>query len=599
MTFVPLITFCFLVLTSVIGKKEGALAVAPNVLVILTDDQGFGDVEWNCDNTTSMCAEMPNMKKFALSPHSAVFHRFYATAAVCSPTRASVLTGRNNQRVCIADALPCCNEDLAPECAMGRKGSLPDSEFTFGDAAKKSSLGNYTTAMFGKWHLGDLWDKGLPDMNKDFPVSAPWMFGFDKWLLTQGEASSTHSNCGCFQVEHDRPGRMPRPTPYPVIPYGDECIVAGGYPSDWCYNCTNYYYANASDPRNVTDLAYKIPGDDNLFILDEFESFLAGREIEEGTADITIGGKDERAQPFLAYLTMHSIHEPHPALPEYYGRYERDPDYNGILFQFDVAFGRLMQILDNAGVTNDTVIIFSSDNGPHQGHERSDVHYSTGFLRDCKQSIFEGGLRVPGIIFAPQLIQENMNITTPAGSVDILPTIMDLLNVESNNPTFAMDGVSLLPLLREAGEIATERRQGHIMGKGEAGSELSEGISWVGPVGSAGSAIASAPIEVERAPETPLTFWFKESMAVVDNDWKLVYNPQPGQCLKQRPYILPETYSNKFFLFNIREDRHELYDRKEEFPDIFSHLLRKMNEFKKSVEISQQEEVGCTPYVEP
>ena len=576
-----LILFFIAVCLLCVGVKSQE-QVAPNVIVILTDDQGFGDVEYNCLNGTSMCAEMPNLKKFAMSPHSAVFHRFYATAAVCSPTRAAVLTGRNNQRVCIADALPCCNEDLAAECAMGRKGSLPDSEFTFGDAAKKSDLGNYSTVMLGKWHLGDLWDKKLPDMNSDFPVSAPWMFGFDKWLLTQGEASSTQSNCGCFQVEHEHPGPRPRPTAYPVIPYGDQCVVAGGYPSDWCYNCTNYYYANSSDARNITELSYKIPGDDNQFILDEFESFLASRVVDD----------ESSPQPFLAYLAMHSIHEPHPALPEYYSRYVTDPDYNGILYQFDVAFGRLMHILDDANVTNDTVVIFTSDNGPHQGHERSDVHYSTGFLRECKQSIFEGGLRVPGIIFSPRLINQNMNITTPVGSVDILPTIMDLLQVESNNPEFAMDGISLLPLIKEASEKAEK----HVRLQLAATEDNNDPVVGAGvPVESTSTPTV---VSLERPSDTPLTFWFKESMAVVDNDWKLVYNPQPGQCLQQRPYILPSTYMNKFFLFNIKDDMHELYDRKDEFPEIFAHLMSKLNEFKKSVEYSQQVEVGCTPYVE-
>ena len=78
-----------------------AAAVAPNVLVILTDDQGWGDLDYNCDNSTAMCATTPNLRSLATSPGSAYFHRFYAAAGVCSPTRASILTGRTHQRDCI------------------------------------------------------------------------------------------------------------------------------------------------------------------------------------------------------------------------------------------------------------------------------------------------------------------------------------------------------------------------------------------------------------------------------------------------------------------------------------------------------------------
>jgi arylsulfatase A-like enzyme len=165
----------FLVLQFVFLQTHGLEInpTAPNILVILSDDQGWGDIEYNCDNSTGMCAHTPNLHKLAMGDRSAYFHRFYAAAAVCSPTRAAILTGRTNDRDCIHNALPCDNENPAPTCAQGAGGALPTSEFTVAKAAKASPLGDYATIQLGKWHLGDIWDKKIPGMNKKWPVSSP------------------------------------------------------------------------------------------------------------------------------------------------------------------------------------------------------------------------------------------------------------------------------------------------------------------------------------------------------------------------------------------------------------------------------------------
>ena len=107
---------------------------APNIITILTDDQGFGDSGYNCENSTGMCALTPNLDALALSNNSALFSRFYSAAGVCSPTRAAYLTGRTNERDCIVSALSCDSEDPADVCSQGL--GLPWSEFTTAHAAK-------------------------------------------------------------------------------------------------------------------------------------------------------------------------------------------------------------------------------------------------------------------------------------------------------------------------------------------------------------------------------------------------------------------------------------------------------------------------------
>jgi hypothetical protein len=211
---------------------------------------------------------------------------------------------------------------------------LPNSEFTFADAAKASPLGDYATIHVGKWHLGDLWDKKLPGMNRQWPVSSPGTAGFDEWMTTEAEVSSSKPNCGCYPVNHTGPiekapvtacsgaqkwpnGTLKRgpsggTSGCDLQPHGDQCVVNGGYLSNWNFPCTDYYYPNASDERGVSgmadwkDPAKKIAGDDTLHIADRFTDFLDAR-VKDG-------------RPWLAHLCIHSIHEPHPAMPEYGAR---------------------------------------------------------------------------------------------------------------------------------------------------------------------------------------------------------------------------------------------------------------------------------------
>jgi hypothetical protein len=98
--------------------------------------------------------------------------------------------------------------------------------------------------------------------------------------------------------------RPPSGYPDTIAPHGDQCVLGGGYASDWNYPCTNYYFPNASDARKVTDLQTKIEGDDSEFLVSLFADFLEQRV------------RDKR--PFLAHMCLHGIHEPHPALPQYY-----------------------------------------------------------------------------------------------------------------------------------------------------------------------------------------------------------------------------------------------------------------------------------------
>ncbi len=157
----------------------------PNIIFTMADDLGYGDVGYNGGN-----ASTPNLDAMASGPHTIHLTRYYSGGPVCSPTRGTVLTGRNHNRYCIWSANTGSNRDdfVVPETMP-----LPPSEITVAEILKKQG---YQTAIFGKWHLGDL--KAQKGGNKQWPVSHPGMHGFDEWLVTLRSAPTTNLNCACY-----------------------------------------------------------------------------------------------------------------------------------------------------------------------------------------------------------------------------------------------------------------------------------------------------------------------------------------------------------------------------------------------------------------
>ena len=329
-------------------------------------------------------------------------------------------------------------------------------------------LTNYPILLDEIRHLGNFFPKpGLTKptfANKKWPVSHPGMHGFDEWYATEASASSSMCNCGC------------RPE---WVAEGDGCVIGGGIFQHKSFACTNYWrqrpdnetqHLPCRSPEStldcVTNLTSKIPGDDSMHIMDRLQVFLDTRKSNK--------------KPFLALLFLHTVHHPHPAMPEYYFAYNDSygnpaGDYLGTLTQMDTAIGRLRQMLQSMP---NTMLWFTADNGPHTNPPGGlhDVRSATNGLRQCKASIFEGGIRVPGIVEWPAQIQEQRNISVPVSTNDFLPTVLDLLQVPHEvichilllsslhcpkhvyplyvfqHPNWYRDGESLLPLLKGTAE---------------------------------------------------------------------------------------------------------------------------------------------------
>ena len=327
------------------ASMVAATAVSPpNVMVVLTDDQGWGDTGYNCGTPGSVayskrnmtaCPHTPHIDGLALGPHAVLFHRFYSGAGVCSPTRASVLTGRNNKRGCINSALPC--DHMATEadgCSQGP--GLAHTEFTVAKAANKAGM---KTIHLGKWHMGDLFNK----FGHSPPVrSNPSDHGFQQWFTSQAQLPTATPNCGCFPPSNWEGPLKPGDPGYPaswdpeaddgVMPNvdkfkhtypGEQCIIAGGTFVNESFVCSTYWHPaecpgatyGCEEPNatiGVSNITEKIVGSDGDFFVQRMGAF-----VSESMA---------ASQKFLAVLMLHYIHLPHPAMPTYHPRHNTSPN---------------------------------------------------------------------------------------------------------------------------------------------------------------------------------------------------------------------------------------------------------------------------------
>ena len=367
----------------------------PNILYLLVDDVGYGDVGYNGGR-----AYTPNLNAMASGPHSIQFNRYYSGGPTCSPTRGTLLTGRNHNRYCIWHAdLGNPKEDLT--CPS--LGPLPSSEVTVAEMLQDVG---YHTSIYGKWHVGDL--RPIKGGNSRWPVSHPGMNGFRDWLVTERHTSTLLPNCGCSKCP---------------------CTFDGNHYD--VYFCRNYWGMN-SDTGEVEKYPIQIL-DDSHFLVDRFENFLQNRNT---------------SIPFFTILAFHSVHSQYLATPrwlKYYNGYKISTDhkhYLGTMSGVDEAIGRVRRLLKSYGVYNNTMVWFSSDNGPQKGEPGS-----TGGLFGRKGTVWEGGIRVPGIIEWPGVIAGNRNTSVPVVTSDLLPTVADIVGFEIPC-NITLDGISILPLLQ-------------------------------------------------------------------------------------------------------------------------------------------------------
>ncbi|MCP4257720.1 MAG: sulfatase-like hydrolase/transferase [Planctomycetes bacterium] len=318
------------------------------------------------------------------------FTRFYSGAPVCSPTRGSCLTGRHPYRYGIFFA---------------NTGHIRKEEITLAEALKTQG---YSTGHFGKWHLGTL----LPDYSGKGPgrkpdknYMTPAMSGFDEWFSTEYAVATWD--------------------PYnPVLFHGQK--------KD--YDVRSLYWHNG---KNITE---GLKGDDSKIIMDKAVPF------------IRKSVKDKK--PFLAVIWFHAPHAPVVGGPKYrrmYSQYSEDEQhYYGCITALDEQVGRLRAQLKELEIADNTILWFCSDNGP-EGKDGKTGRYrgSAGPFRGRKRSLLEGGVRVPGLLEWPARIKSGRVTNIPCSTSDYFPTILDILGFKMKGQPEPVDGVSLLPLIKD------------------------------------------------------------------------------------------------------------------------------------------------------
>lgn len=341
-------------------------AAPPNIVLLLSDDQGWGDTGYNGHPVL----KTPHLD--AMAAAGLRFDRFYAAAPVCSPTRGSCLTGRHPFRYGITWALG---------HGVSRDESLRESEVTIAEVAQAAG---YTTGHFGKWHLG-------VDKRNGELIPTPGRHGFDRWFSTEKKVPTYNP----YTVEGDGP-----------------------------------YYEDGR--RATVDLA----GDDSRILMDRAIPF-----IEAAAA---------AKRPFLAVIWFHSPHEPVLAGPEHRRMYAAEPEkaqhYYGAITAMDEQIGRLRRTLRELGVAGNTLVWFSSDNGPEGDAIGPRSPGSAGPFRGRKRSLFEGGIRVPAILEWPSRVTRPAVTSMVCSTSDVFPTLVEAMGRRAQ-PAGPLDGISLLPLL--------------------------------------------------------------------------------------------------------------------------------------------------------
>ena len=368
----------------------------PNIVLFLIDDLGWKDI--GCQGSTYY--RTPNIDR--LASNGVRFTDAYAACAVCSPTRAAVLTGKYPARLMLTDWLPSGRWNPKAKLREGRfLRGLPAEEFTLAESLRAAG---YCTASIGKWHLGSE------------PFSLPEHHGFD--LNIAGNA-------------HGAPGNY-------FFPYqGNWLIPTTELRAKW------NVLPDGKDGEYLTD---RLTDEAVKFIRDT----QAAKNREPGTKN--------SAQPFFLYFPHYGVHTPIQAKPEVTAKYERipeaerqgKPEYAAMVESIDDSVGRVMATLQELKLDETTVIFFTSDNGGFYNAT------SNAPLRANKGAYYEGGIRVPLIVKWPGVTKPGLVVNEPVTSTDLYPTCLAAAGLPLR-PSQHLDGVNLKPLLNDTSKQLLQR----------------------------------------------------------------------------------------------------------------------------------------------
>ncbi|MGJ8726540.1 MAG: sulfatase family protein [Roseibacillus sp.] len=336
------------------------LAERPNIVLIYCDDLGYGDL--SCQGAEGWAT--PNIDR--LAEEGIRFTDFHVAQAVCSASRAALLTGCYANRIDIAGAL-----------GPGSKNGIHEDEVTLGEVCQQAG---YATAAFGKWHLGH------------YPQFLPVHHGFDDYF---------------------------------------------GYP-----------YSNDMWPSGPVEMKPKWPRlplieDDEVIVTVEDQTYMTKWLTERSVRFI----RENQERPFFLYLAHPQPHVPLYVSPERAGS-SSNGLYGDVMQEIDWSTGEILKTLDELKLSENTWVIFTSDNGPWMTYGNHGG--LVGPLRGSKGTSWEGGVRVPCVMRWPAQFEAGLVRNELWMTIDLLPTIAGLLEVPL--PEHAIDGEDAWPMLSGAVE---------------------------------------------------------------------------------------------------------------------------------------------------
>lgn len=389
-----------LALATIAGTVHADPKRPPNIVFILADDLGYGEL--GCFGQTKI--KTPHLDRMAKEGIRLKQH--YSGSPVCAPSRCVLMTGKHTGHAFIRD-----NKEAKPE----GQHPLPSSTVTL---VRLLRMLGYATGGFGKWGLGGPNTDGVP-----------WKHGFDRFYgyLCQAKAHNF----------------------YPTYLWDNEKKVE---------------LANAS-----MKLPDKLPPAADPNDPEPYKAFVGKQYsadlIFEQARDFV---RQNKSRPFFLYVPTTiphvSIQVPEDSVAEYRGKWDDPPyvggngylphrtpraAYAGLISRLDREVGKLMDLIRELGLDEDTIFVFSSDNGPlGDGYAGTDADFfnSNGGLRGFKGSLFEGGFRVPCIIRWKGHLPEGKDDERVTGFEDWLPTLLTLIGHEKSIPA-GLDGISFAPTL--------------------------------------------------------------------------------------------------------------------------------------------------------
>jgi len=456
-TIIVLTFFVFSYNSSIHAQKK---QTSPNIVLILMDDMGYGDLS----SYGALDIQTPHIDQ--LAAEGIRFTNYVSPQAVCSASRAGLLTGCYPNRIGISGA-------LMPNSPVG----LSASETTIAEMLKQK---NYHTAIIGKWHLGD---------SKEF---LPLQHGFDEYF---------------------------------GLPYSNDM-----WPVDYDGKPVNENHRKAKFPvLSLIRNNERVQEIKNL----EDQATLTGRYTEEAISFI----KRNKQHPFFLYLAHSMPHVPINASKAFRGS-SKQGLYGDVIQEIDDAVGRIVKTLKEQGLENNTLVIFTSDNGPWLGF--GNHAGSAGGFREGKGTSFEGGQRVPFIVRWKGSIPQSKVSNQLVAGIDIFPTIAEICQLKL--PTNKIDGISFNAILKG---------------------------------------------DLNASPRKNFAYYYRRNSleAVRRDNWKLVFAHPSRSHLNQLPGMngypgnIPENIDMPYALYDLRRDPSEAYDVKELFPEI----VKELNEYAKTV----------------